>query len=109
MFTTDGTSVEKVYSIPPKLITVRKALFILPFVSIVEEKMESMERFADDLNFIVEGYYGHHGTLYPAVPPGNQLMIATIEKASAIINNLLFHNRIGELGLIVRIKHFANI
>jgi DNA polymerase theta len=60
-----------------------------------------MEAFADELNFDVEGYYGHHGTLHPAVPPGNQLMIATIEKASAIINNLLYHNRLGELALIV--------
>lgn len=30
-----------------------------------------METFANELNFDVEGYYGHHGVLHPAVPPGN--------------------------------------
>lgn len=51
---------------------------MLPFISIVIEKRQSLEEFGQMLNFSVEAYYGSEGLL--PVPPGNHACIATIEK-----------------------------
>eukprot|EP01125_Pyxidicula_operculata_P007476 TRINITY_DN2542_c0_g1_i3.p1 TRINITY_DN2542_c0_g1~~TRINITY_DN2542_c0_g1_i3.p1 ORF type:complete len:468 (-),score=79.14 TRINITY_DN2542_c0_g1_i3:253-1656(-) len=77
----------------------KKALFVLPFVSIVTEKVQSLEEFGRKLSFQVEGYYGGEGVMPP--PPGNQICVATIEKANSIINNLIEEGRLSELGCVV--------
>ncbi|KAL9649738.1 hypothetical protein ABK040_009553 [Willaertia magna] len=77
----------------------KKSLFILPYVSICEEKCLDLQQFSDELNFHVEGYYSSQGNI--PVDLGNQLIIATIEKANGIIDNLVEENRLDELGCIV--------
>eukprot|EP01105_Mastigella_eilhardi_P027710 TRINITY_DN86_c0_g4_i4.p1 TRINITY_DN86_c0_g4~~TRINITY_DN86_c0_g4_i4.p1 ORF type:complete len:947 (+),score=196.48 TRINITY_DN86_c0_g4_i4:248-3088(+) len=80
--------------------THRIAILVLPYVSLVQQQTKKLERFGRMLGVSVEPYYNSHGTL--PVPPGAaQLLIATIEKASAIINDLIDHDRATELGCVV--------
>lgn len=68
-------------------------------VSIVMEKVASLEEFGRILNFSVDGYYGSEGIMPP--PPGNGICVATIEKANSIVNALIEGDRLMELGCIV--------
>jgi replicative superfamily II helicase len=75
------------------------AVMVLPFVSIVQEKMHHLRNLAADCNLVVEGYYGSNGTI--PLAEGSMLVVATIEKANAILNSLLDENRLQSLGLVV--------
>eukprot|EP01113_Clastostelium_recurvatum_P040538 TRINITY_DN6311_c0_g1_i7.p1 TRINITY_DN6311_c0_g1~~TRINITY_DN6311_c0_g1_i7.p1 ORF type:complete len:980 (+),score=109.11 TRINITY_DN6311_c0_g1_i7:49-2988(+) len=81
------------------LLQQKKALFVLPFISIVAEKAESLSRFSNQLTDSVEAYYSHMGKM--PVPPGKQIMVATIEKAFAIVNHMIEEKRLDELGCVV--------
>lgn len=94
----------------------KKALFILPFVSIVREKMfhlqvsKSCEKMLQEIYQIfqdllassgmrVEGFYGGYH------PPGGfesiDLAVCTIEKANSIVNKLLENDKLQDIGMIV--------
>lgn len=80
----------------------KNVIFVLPYVSIVQEKVWALSSFAVGLNFLVEEYAAGKG----ACPPRkrrkkNSIFIATIEKALALIDSLLEAERASEIGLIV--------
>ncbi|KAK3796226.1 hypothetical protein RRG08_006796 [Elysia crispata] len=80
----------------------RDALFVLPFVSIVQEKVRAITEFATQLGFIVEEYAGSKGRFPPTRRREKKsLYIATIEKAHSLVNSLIETDRISALGLIV--------
>ncbi|KAF6203034.1 hypothetical protein GE061_003447 [Apolygus lucorum] len=83
-------------------IAKRNAIFIVPFVSIVQEKVSSLSSLALEFGFWVEEYAGSKG----AYPPTrhrkkNSLFICTIEKGSGLINSLIEENRLSEVGIVV--------
>lgn len=76
------------------------ALFVLPYVAIVNEKVRSLKEFGKPLNFEVEGFFNNNGRL-PLQKSKPILCICTIEKANLITNTLIEEGRIDELGLVV--------
>ena len=80
----------------------RNVLFILPFVSIVQEKIRALTPFALELGFYLEEYAGPKGRFPPSKRRHkNTLYICTIEKAHALFNSLVAEGREQEVGLLV--------
>ncbi|CAG5019053.1 unnamed protein product [Parnassius apollo] len=78
------------------------ALFVLPFVAIVQEKIWSLSPFAVQLDFLVEEYAAGKGHIPPKKRrKKNSIYIATIEKGLALIRSLIELDRLDEIGLIV--------
>ncbi|XP_066246789.1 DNA polymerase theta-like [Euwallacea similis] len=76
----------------------KKTIFILPFVSIVKEKMYYFQDLLEGTGIRVEGYMGSYN------PPGGfaaiQFAICTIEKANSLINRLLEEGSLADVGAV---------
>lgn len=77
----------------------KKVIFILPFVSIVREKMYYFQDLMGNTGIRVEGFMGSYN------PPGGfssvQIAICTIEKANNLINRLLEEGTLSDIGAIL--------
>ncbi|EZA60981.1 DNA polymerase theta [Ooceraea biroi] len=77
----------------------KKVIFILPFVSVVREKMYYLQDLLSDSGIRVEGFMGG------AVPPGGfattHVAVATIEKANSLVNRLMEENDLSSLGAVI--------
>ncbi|CAB0034834.1 unnamed protein product [Trichogramma brassicae] len=77
----------------------KKVIFILPFVSVVREKMFYLQDLLSDSGVRVEGFMGG------VAPAGGfqsvHIAIATIEKANSLINRLMQDGDLDTLGAVV--------
>ncbi|XP_011187693.2 DNA polymerase theta isoform X1 [Zeugodacus cucurbitae] len=77
----------------------KKVLFILPFISVVREKMFYLQDLLTVAGYRVEGFFGGY------TPPGGfdsiHVAICTIEKANSIINKLLEQGKLDDIGTVV--------
>lgn len=78
----------------------KKALIILPFVSVVCEKMNYLKDLLGPAGLRVDGFYGGYN------PPGGgfenvHVAVCTIEKANSIVNRLLEQGKLDELGVLI--------
>ncbi|XP_009578523.1 PREDICTED: DNA polymerase theta, partial [Fulmarus glacialis] len=81
------------------LETRKKALFILPFVSVAKEKKCYLQALFQEVDVRVEGYMGSMS------PAGRfsalDVAVCTIEKANGLINRLIEENKMDSLGVVV--------
>lgn len=77
----------------------KKVLLILPFISVVREKMFYLQDLLTPAGYRVEGFFGGY------TPPGGfesiHVAICTIEKANSIVNKLLEQGKLDEIGTVV--------
>uniref|UniRef100_A0A8C3YVJ5 DNA polymerase theta n=1 Tax=Catagonus wagneri TaxID=51154 RepID=A0A8C3YVJ5_9CETA len=77
----------------------KKALFILPFVSVAKEKKYYLQSLFQEVGIKVDGYMGstsptrHFSSL--------DIAVCTIERANGLINRLIEENRMDLLGMVV--------
>lgn len=73
-------------------------IIILPYVSIVSEKMRYLKKMYASENIKIAGMYGN-------APHVNfddvDLAICTIEKANSLVNKILEEGKAGSLGIVV--------
>lgn len=93
------TLVAEILTIKTVLERQKKVMIILPFVSVVREKMFYFQDIFSESGIRVEGFMGSHS------PPGGfqaiHIAICTIEKANSLVNNLLENGSIADLGAVV--------
>nr|XP_039271049.1 DNA polymerase theta-like [Styela clava] len=81
------------------LETGKKALFILPFVSVAREKLFHMRTLFEETGIRVDGYMGGHAPTngFSSV----DVAVCTIEKANGLINRLIEEKNIDQIGMLV--------
>jgi replicative superfamily II helicase len=93
------TLVAEILAIKTVLERRKKVLFILPFVSVVREKMFYFQDIFSGSGVRVEGFMGSYN------PPGGfqsvQFAVCTIEKANSLVNNFLQEGSLGEIGAVI--------
>lgn len=93
------TLVAEILSIKTILERHKKVIFVLPFVSVVREKMFYFQEIFGGTGVRVEGFMGSYH------PPGGikavQLAVCTIEKANSLINSFLREGNLGDIGGVV--------
>lgn len=84
------------------LLRKRNVIFVLPYVSIVQEKIQDLQPFAMEFNFIVEDYCAGKGSIPPIKRRSkNAIYVCTIEKSQILFDSLHEKKRLSEVGLIV--------
>lgn len=93
------TLVSELLMLKRVLETKRKALFILPFVSVAKEKMHYLQSVFEEVGIRVEGYMG--STSAAGGFAALDVAVCTIEKANSLINRLIEEDSMGLLGMVV--------
>lgn len=84
------------------LLRKKNVIFILPYISIVQEKIQDLMPLALEFNFLVEEYCAGKGSIPPVKRhEKNSIYICTMEKAQILFDSLFENNRLNEIGLVV--------
>ncbi|XP_067645253.1 helicase POLQ-like [Eurosta solidaginis] len=96
------TLVAEILMLREVLCREKDVLFILPYVSIVQEKVCAMSPFAIAMDFIVDEYTAGKGKCPPVKRRKRKsIFIASIEKGAVLIDSLIETQRADEIGLVV--------
>lgn len=84
------------------LLRKKNIIFVLPYVAIVQEKVQDLTPFAAAFHFNVEEYCAGKGSIPPAKRrKKNTIYICTIEKSQILFDSLCDTGRLKEVGMIV--------
>ena len=97
------TLVAEILMLRELLLHHKDAVFVLPYVAIVQEKVKALAPFSVSLGFSVEEYAGAKGSFPPRKKRKRKtIFICTIEKAALLLNSLIENGkRQNEIGLFV--------
>ena len=95
------TLVAEIIMLETLLIRGLDAVLVLPYVSLVQEKVRGLTTIASDLGFNLEEYAGSKGALPPRKRQRRCLYVCTIEKANSLVTSLQDEKRLWEIGLAV--------
>jgi hypothetical protein len=76
----------------------KKALFVVPLVSVCMEKLMSLQRIFASLRLRIAGFYQNTTCRSMA---GVDIAVATIERAHSLVNRLAVDGRLSDLGCVV--------
>uniref|UniRef100_A0A8D0DFQ0 DNA polymerase theta n=1 Tax=Sander lucioperca TaxID=283035 RepID=A0A8D0DFQ0_SANLU len=93
------TLVSELLMLKRVLETKRKALFILPFVSVAKEKMHYLQSVFEEAGVHVDGYMG--STSAAGGFKALDVAVCTIEKANSLVNRLIEEDNMDLLGMVV--------
>ncbi|KAM7542357.1 hypothetical protein Aperf_G00000006733 [Anoplocephala perfoliata] len=93
------TLVAELITLKRILTTNKKAIIILPYVSVSREKMVSLQRIFEPLGVRVGGFMG--GSSPAGGLASVRIAVCTIEKANNLINRLVEEERLSDLGIVV--------
>lgn len=77
----------------------KSGIFVLPFVSLAEEKTLALQPLTTAFDFAVDGHYGSSGRFPLCDAPA--IYVCTIEKANSLLNYMLEEGRTCEIGAVV--------
>ncbi|XP_049294605.1 helicase POLQ-like isoform X2 [Anopheles funestus] len=96
------TLVAEILMLREIICRLRNVLFIVPYVSLAQEKMIALSPFALELQFLLEEYSGGKGQCPPRKRrKKNTIFVCTIEKSLMLMDSLVEAGRANEIGLIV--------
>ncbi|XP_052903094.1 helicase POLQ-like [Anopheles moucheti] len=96
------TLVAEILMLREVICRLRNVLFIVPYVSLAQEKMIALSPFSLELQFLLEEYSGGKGQCPPRKRrKKNTIFVCTIEKALMLMDSLVEAGRANEIGLIV--------
>ncbi|KAH7283331.1 hypothetical protein KP509_34G001800 [Ceratopteris richardii] len=81
------------------IATGKKAVLVLPYVSICSEKAEHLETLLEASGKTVCSFFGTRGGA--SLPKDSSIAVCTIEKANSLVNKLLEECRLPELAVVV--------
>ena len=79
----------------------KDAIFVFPFVSIVQEKLKGFIPFATEFDFVLDEYAGSRGQIPPKKRSKSTIFFGTIEKVHILINSLIEIGGLDRIGLVV--------
>lgn len=96
------TLVSEILMLREVLLRKQNVLFLLPYVSIVQEKVHEMMPLAVEFNFLIEEYCAGKGSIPPVKRrKKNSIFICTIEKGQILFDSLIESGRTQEISLII--------
>uniref|UniRef100_A0A0N5BTB7 Helicase POLQ-like n=1 Tax=Strongyloides papillosus TaxID=174720 RepID=A0A0N5BTB7_STREA len=83
------------------LVNNKNCIIVLPYVAAAQEKARSLSAF-EELEIFAEEYTGSEGKIPPVKRrKGQNIFVATYERANTLMDKLIKENRLGEIGLFV--------
>ena len=102
--TSSGKSlVSEILMLRKILSTKKRAIVILPFISVVAEKTNFMKRVYSAVGLLVEGYYANKGgqSIFDYEEDELNIAVCTIEKANNLLNRAMEEGKIEDFGIVI--------